>query len=59
VIGGDDPIADPAVSEPLAHKVHGAEVHLLRGFKHEVWNERERAHPLGLTGTFVAKLARA
>lgn len=59
VIGGDDPIADPTVSEPLARKVHGAEVHLLKGFKHEVWNERERAHPLGLAGTFAAKIARA
>lgn len=59
VIGGDDPIADPSVSEPLARTVHGAEVHLLRGFKHEVWNERERAHPLGLAGAFVGKVARA
>jgi alpha-beta hydrolase superfamily lysophospholipase len=59
VIGGDDPIADPTVSEPLARKVHGAEVHLLRGFKHEVWNERERAHPLDLAGAFVARLATA
>ncbi|MBE7450339.1 MAG: alpha/beta hydrolase [Kofleriaceae bacterium] len=57
LIGGDDPIADPAVSEPVARKVHGADVHLLRGFKHEVWNERERAHPLGLLGAFAAKLA--
>lgn len=59
VIGGDDPIADPTVSEPLARKVHGAEVHLLKGFKHEVWNERERAHPLGLAATFASKIARA
>jgi len=57
VIGGDDPIADPTVSEPLAHKVHGADVHLLRGYKHEVWNERERAHPLHLAGEFAARLA--
>ena len=59
VIGSDDPIADPTVSEPLARRLHGAEVHLLRGFKHEVWNERERAHPLALTGQFVAKIATA
>jgi alpha-beta hydrolase superfamily lysophospholipase len=59
VIGGDDPIADPTVSEPLARTIFGSEVHLLRGFKHEVWNERERAHPLGLTATFVAKMATA
>jgi alpha-beta hydrolase superfamily lysophospholipase len=59
VIGGDDPIADPTVSEPLARTVYGAEVHLLRGFKHEVWNERERAHPLGLAGAFVGRIATA
>jgi lysophospholipase len=59
VIGGDDPIADPTVSEPIARTVHGSEVHLLRGFKHEVWNERERAHPLGLAGAFVGKIASA
>ncbi len=59
VIGGDDPIADPTVSEPLARHLHGAEVHLLRGFKHEVWNERERAHPFELTAAFVAKVATA
>jgi hypothetical protein len=39
--------------------VYGAEVHLLRGFKHEVWNERERAHPLGLAGAFVGRIATA
>lgn len=59
LIGGADPIADPTVSEPLARRVHGAEVHLLAGFKHEVWNERERAHPLELTRAFVSKIAPA
>lgn len=54
LIGGDDPIANPAVAERIARTVPGAEVHVLAGFKHEVWNERERATPLGQLRDFVA-----
>ena len=53
LIGGDDPIANPAVAERIARTVPGAEVHVLAGFKHEVWNERERATPLGQLRDFV------
>ena len=53
LIGGDDPIANPTVAERIARTVPGAEVHVLAGFKHEVWNERDRATPLAQLRTFV------
>ncbi len=45
VIGGADPIADAGLSATLAATVPGAQVHVLDGFLHEVYNEtgRERA----------------
>ncbi|HVV81914.1 MAG TPA: lysophospholipase [Kofleriaceae bacterium] len=48
LIGGADPIADPAVSNALARTVPKAEVHLLEGFLHEVFNEVDRARPFAL-----------
>lgn len=48
VIGGADPIADAALSDKLARTVPGAEVHLLDGFLHEVFNEVDRARPFAL-----------
>lgn len=53
IIAGDDPIADPAVSEQVARTVPGADVHVLAGWKHEVWNERHRETSLGLLRDFV------
>jgi alpha-beta hydrolase superfamily lysophospholipase len=53
LIGGDDPIANPTVAERIARTVPRAEVHVLAGFKHEVWNERDRATPLAQLRTFV------
>lgn len=55
LIGGDDPIADPRTSERIARTVPGADVHVLAGFKHEVWNERERERPLGQLRDFVER----
>lgn len=55
LIGGADPIANPVVAERIARTVPAAEVHVLDGFKHEVWNERERARPLEMLRTFVEK----
>ena len=56
LIGGDDPIADPAVSERFARTVAGADVRRLDGYKHEVWNERERAVPLAALGEFARSI---
>lgn len=43
LVGGDDPIADPARSRQIADKVKGATYHDLVGMKHEVFNEVDRA----------------
>lgn len=59
LIGGDDPIADPTISEEVARSVRGAEVNVLRGFRHEVWNERDRVQPLGKAAEFAARHAAA
>jgi alpha-beta hydrolase superfamily lysophospholipase len=45
LIGGDDPIADPAKSERIAKTVPQASIEVLAGFRHEVFNEVERARP--------------
>lgn len=42
LVGGADPIADPARSRTVADKVEGASYHDLVGMKHEVFNEVER-----------------
>ncbi len=52
LVGGADPIADPARSRTVADKVAGASYHDLVGMKHEVFNEVER-------GTVFAELTRA
>jgi len=43
LVGGDDPIADPAASRRVATRVRGADYHDLRGMRHEVFNELDRA----------------
>lgn len=42
LVGGADPIADPARSKLVASKVPGAKYHDLVGLKHEVFNETTR-----------------
>jgi len=42
LVGGADPIADPAQSKAVAAKVPGAVYHDLVGLKHEVFNETTR-----------------
>jgi alpha-beta hydrolase superfamily lysophospholipase len=42
LVGGDDPIADPARSRAVAGKITGAKYHDLVGLRHEVFNEIER-----------------
>jgi len=59
LIGEADPIADPATAQDVARRVRGADVHLLEGYRHEVWNERERAHPLAKAAEFARRHARA
>ena len=43
LVGGDDPIADPAQSRRVADRVRNASYHDLAGMKHEVFNELDRA----------------
>jgi len=42
LVGGDDPITDPARSQAVAAKISGARYHDLAGMRHEVFNEVER-----------------
>jgi alpha-beta hydrolase superfamily lysophospholipase len=42
LVGGDDPIADPARSQAVAAKIPGAKYHHLAGMRHEVLNEIDR-----------------
>lgn len=42
LVGGADPIADPARSREVASRVQGATYHDLVGLKHEVFNETSR-----------------
>jgi lysophospholipase len=42
LVGGDDPIADPAASRRVADRVKRATYHDLVGLKHEVFNEVDR-----------------
>lgn len=42
LVGGADPIADPARSRAVASRVPGATYHDLAGLKHEVFNETSR-----------------
>ncbi|HEX7836210.1 MAG TPA: alpha/beta hydrolase [Kofleriaceae bacterium] len=42
LVGGDDPITDPARSRAVAARVTGAKYHDLAGLRHEVFNEIER-----------------
>lgn len=48
LIGGADPIADAKLSDSIARTVPAAEVHLLDGFLHEVFNESDRGRPFEL-----------
>ena len=48
LVGGADPITDPARSRQVADLVRGATYHDLAGMKHEVFNEVERARVLDL-----------
>ncbi len=52
LVGGADPLVDPARSRAVANKVKGATYHDLVGLKHEVFNEVER-------GRVFAELSRA
>jgi alpha-beta hydrolase superfamily lysophospholipase len=42
LVGGDDPITDPARSQAVAARIPGARYHDLAGMRHEVFNEIER-----------------
>ncbi len=55
LVGGADPIADPARSREVADKIRGGtvEYHDLVGLKHEVFNEKDRPRVFELLTRFV------
>jgi len=57
LVGGADPVADPARSRAVADRVRAAtvEYHDLVGLKHEVFNERTRASVFELMTRFVGQ----
>ncbi len=55
LVGADDPIADPARSRYVANRVRNSTYHDLKGMKHEVFNEVDRARVFDeLTKALVA-----
>ncbi|MEJ7597504.1 MAG: lysophospholipase [Kofleriaceae bacterium] len=54
LVGGADPIADPAQSRIVAAKVPKADYHDLAGLKHEVFNEASRADVFALVTRALA-----
>ena len=55
-VGGADPIADPSQSRRVANRVKTADYHDLAGFKHEVFNEVDRARVFAeLTKTLAVR----
>ncbi len=57
LVGGADPIADPAQSRRVANLVTGATYHDLAGLKHEVFNETTRAQVYDLLRAALAAAA--
>nr|HEX4314089.1 alpha/beta hydrolase [Kofleriaceae bacterium] len=55
LVGGDDPIADPAQSRRVADAVRGADYHDLAGMKHEVFNEVDRGKVFAEVTRVLAK----
>ena len=55
--GTDDRLTDPEASKRFAATVPPPlETHWLEGFYHEIFNETERARPLGLTVAWLEAL---
>jgi alpha-beta hydrolase superfamily lysophospholipase len=57
LVGGADPIADPAASRRVADQVKGATYHDLQGFRHEVLNEIDRARVFDLIAAQLGAFA--
>ncbi|MCX5742879.1 MAG: lysophospholipase [Proteobacteria bacterium] len=57
LVGGDDPIADPARSKQIASRVPRADYHDLAGMKHEVFNEVDRAKVFASLTAALARVA--
>lgn len=58
LVGGDDPIADPEQTRKVAAQVPGATYHDLAGFRHEVFNEIDRARPFQEIATTLSEHTR-
>ncbi len=57
LVGGADPIADPARSREIASKVPNADYHDLAGLRHEVFNETTRDQVFAQVAGVLEKLA--
>lgn len=57
IVGGADPLADPAQSRRVAQTMQRADYHELAGFLHEVFNETGRAQAFDLVTNALAAIA--
>ncbi len=57
IVGGSDPLADPAQSRRVASAMKNADYHELAGFLHEVFNETGRAQAFELVTNALAAIA--
>jgi len=57
IVGGADPLADPAQSRRVAQTMKRADYHELPGFLHEVFNETDRAQAFELVTRALAAAA--
>ncbi len=57
IVGGSDPLADPAQSRRVAQAMQRADYHELAGFLHEVFNETGRAQAFDLVTRALAASA--
>lgn len=57
IVGGADPLADPATSRRVAQTMKQADYHEFAGFLHEVFNETGRAQAFDLVTKALAAIA--
>ena len=57
LVGGDDPLTDPAQSKRVSLTMKLAVYHELRGFLHEVFNETDREQPFKLLTETLAAIS--
>jgi lysophospholipase len=55
LIGGGDQLCNPDTAERVASSVKGAEIHVLAGMAHEVFNEVDRGDAFALAANFARR----